>query len=284
MLSPVQSPLIERCRGQHRAPRLFHAPGRRLRGDLCGAQRRPRFGRRQGAGRRKPRPRRPMVRCGAGPAGHASTRSTPPTSSPSTAPIAGERPQADALVTATPGLVLGVLTADCGPVLFADPQARRDRCGPCRLERRARRRSGEHDRRDGGARRLAQTHRRLPRPLDQPPPLRGRAGIRRALPRNKPGLCGFLFAVRAAGPCHVRPAGPDAEKACRGRHRGRESRHLHLSGRSGLFLLSANGASQGSRTTGGRSRRSCSATENRTRSKAWHCISTARNMPTGCSV
>ena len=36
----------------------------------------------------------------------------------------GERPQADALVTATPGLVLGVLTADCGPVLFADPQAR----------------------------------------------------------------------------------------------------------------------------------------------------------------
>lgn len=36
---------------------------------------------------------------------------------------AGERPQADALVTATPGLVIGVLTADCGPILFADPQA-----------------------------------------------------------------------------------------------------------------------------------------------------------------
>lgn len=34
-----------------------------------------------------------------------------------------ERPQADALVTNTPGLVLGVLTADCGPILFADPQA-----------------------------------------------------------------------------------------------------------------------------------------------------------------
>lgn len=30
------------------------------------------------------------------------------------------RPQADALVTATPGLVLGILTADCAPVLFAD--------------------------------------------------------------------------------------------------------------------------------------------------------------------
>lgn len=36
----------------------------------------------------------------------------------------GERPRADALVTAEPGLVLGVLTADCGPILFADPQAR----------------------------------------------------------------------------------------------------------------------------------------------------------------
>lgn len=34
-----------------------------------------------------------------------------------------ERPQADALVTNTPGLVIGVLTADCGPVLFADPEA-----------------------------------------------------------------------------------------------------------------------------------------------------------------
>jgi YfiH family protein len=35
----------------------------------------------------------------------------------------GERPKADAIVTDTPGLVIGVLTADCGPVLFVDPQA-----------------------------------------------------------------------------------------------------------------------------------------------------------------
>ncbi len=34
------------------------------------------------------------------------------------------RPRADAMVTATPGVVLGVLTADCQPVLFADAQAR----------------------------------------------------------------------------------------------------------------------------------------------------------------
>jgi len=34
----------------------------------------------------------------------------------------GARPAADALVTATPGIALGVLAADCGPILFADPQ------------------------------------------------------------------------------------------------------------------------------------------------------------------
>ena len=34
-----------------------------------------------------------------------------------------ERPEADALVTATPGLVLGIVTADCAPVLLADRAA-----------------------------------------------------------------------------------------------------------------------------------------------------------------
>ena len=33
-------------------------------------------------------------------------------------------PEADALVTAVPGLAIGVLTADCAPILFCDPQAR----------------------------------------------------------------------------------------------------------------------------------------------------------------
>ncbi len=33
------------------------------------------------------------------------------------------RPEADAMVTATPGVLLGVLTADCQPVLFHDPDA-----------------------------------------------------------------------------------------------------------------------------------------------------------------
>jgi len=35
-------------------------------------------------------------------------------------PWAGESPRADALVTRTPGLALGILTADCAPVLFHD--------------------------------------------------------------------------------------------------------------------------------------------------------------------
>jgi YfiH family protein len=38
-------------------------------------------------------------------------------------PIDGVRPQADGQVTNRPGIVLGVLTADCGPVLFADAEA-----------------------------------------------------------------------------------------------------------------------------------------------------------------
>lgn len=34
-----------------------------------------------------------------------------------------QRPRADAIVTATPGLVLGIVTADCAPVLLADAEA-----------------------------------------------------------------------------------------------------------------------------------------------------------------
>lgn len=35
-----------------------------------------------------------------------------------------ERPKADAVATATPGIAAAVSIADCGPVLFADPEAR----------------------------------------------------------------------------------------------------------------------------------------------------------------
>ena len=39
-------------------------------------------------------------------------------------PWVGERPEGDAVVTATAGVIPGVLTADCAPVLLADPEAR----------------------------------------------------------------------------------------------------------------------------------------------------------------
>ena len=35
-----------------------------------------------------------------------------------------DNPRADGMVTAVPGIALGVLAADCAPVLFADPEAR----------------------------------------------------------------------------------------------------------------------------------------------------------------
>jgi YfiH family protein len=38
-------------------------------------------------------------------------------------PFSSERPRADAIVTNTRGLAIGVVTADCGPVLFADVDA-----------------------------------------------------------------------------------------------------------------------------------------------------------------
>lgn len=39
------------------------------------------------------------------------------------APFAtADRPKADAMVTRVPGIALGIATADCGPILFADPE------------------------------------------------------------------------------------------------------------------------------------------------------------------
>ncbi len=41
-----------------------------------------------------------------------------------TGPWAGDRPKADAMVTVSHDVALGVSTADCGPILFADGEAR----------------------------------------------------------------------------------------------------------------------------------------------------------------
>ena len=40
-----------------------------------------------------------------------------------TEPIIGDKPKADALVTNIPGQALSILTADCQPVLFSDPES-----------------------------------------------------------------------------------------------------------------------------------------------------------------
>ncbi len=40
-----------------------------------------------------------------------------------TEPFDGHRQKADAMVTDRPGIALGILTADCGPMLFADPES-----------------------------------------------------------------------------------------------------------------------------------------------------------------
>jgi YfiH family protein len=38
-------------------------------------------------------------------------------------PWGAERPEADGVVTATPGVICGALAADCAPIMFADPEA-----------------------------------------------------------------------------------------------------------------------------------------------------------------
>jgi polyphenol oxidase len=39
-------------------------------------------------------------------------------------PFEGERPKADGIVTATPGIAIAAVTADCGPILFSDAKKR----------------------------------------------------------------------------------------------------------------------------------------------------------------
>ena len=83
------------------------------------------------------------------------------------------RPRADAIVTRVPGLAIGISTADCGPVLFADPAGADHRRSPFRLARRGGRRVGSDRRCDGATRRRARPDRRRHRPDDQPAELRG---------------------------------------------------------------------------------------------------------------
>ena len=117
---PIASPLSDPAGIR---PRLLHAPRRRLAGRLCQPQLRARLQGRSGRRAREPRARLPLPR-------RRTSLLTAHQMHSATAVVVEqawspeERPRADAIVTATPGLALGVLTADCAPVLFADPQAR----------------------------------------------------------------------------------------------------------------------------------------------------------------
>ena len=142
---------------------------------------------------------------------------------------AHERPRADAIVTRTPGLAIGVTTADCGPVLLADAAGRRHRRRPCRLARRRDRRARSNDRSDGAVRGRPRPHGGGARADDPPAELRGRTGIRRPLHGRRRNQRTFLPALAAAGPRAFRSSRLHrrATRARRRRARG-GCRPLHL--------------------------------------------------------
>ena len=92
------------------------------RGHLCRAQLRPRLQRRAGGRAGEPRPRGRAPRRRTASSRRIRCTARPPSSSHE-AWATDERPRADAIVTATRGMAVGVLTADCAPVLFADAEA-----------------------------------------------------------------------------------------------------------------------------------------------------------------
>ena len=108
------------------------------------------------------------------------------------------RPRCDALVTATPGLALGVTGADCGMILFADQRARVIGAAHAGWKGAL---TGVVEATvdgDGAARRQARRHRRRAWPLHRRQILRGRPGVRRRL-RRRGRRHGALFHRPAAG-------------------------------------------------------------------------------------
>ena len=145
---------------------LLHPRRRRVGRALRQPQWRRRLQRRARQGRREPRPHGGQPRACGRSACSPPIRSIRPTWCGRRPWTRRERPRADAIVTRTPGLAIGVSTADCGPVLFADAAGRRHRRRPCRLARRAHRRARGDDRGHGKARRRprAASWRRSDRP------------------------------------------------------------------------------------------------------------------------
>ena len=109
------------ARAARHPPRLLHARGRRVDGRLCEPQRRRRLERRRRPTSRRTAPAWRRRSASRRSASSPPIRSIRPTWSSAEQPWArGARPRADAHRHARPGLAIGVSTADCGPVLFAD--------------------------------------------------------------------------------------------------------------------------------------------------------------------
>ena len=127
---PVRRDPDERSRTHDRAvaptARARHAFFTRSGGYRKGlrlAERRRRVGRCSGGGGREPRPDGRGVGLAPEPSAIPYQIHSPELSR-SRRWAADARPRCDALVTATPGLALGVTGADCGMILFADAEAR----------------------------------------------------------------------------------------------------------------------------------------------------------------
>ena len=122
MLTPFEADNLSLAAGH--PPRLLHAPGRHVARALCEPQLRPGLGRRPRGRHREPQPRgAPSRRLRRRRADRASGAQRRCRSSSTSSRPRDELAKADALVTKTRGLVVGILTADCGPLLFADPEA-----------------------------------------------------------------------------------------------------------------------------------------------------------------
>jgi hypothetical protein len=145
------------------------------------------------------------------------------------------RPHADAVVTDRPGLVLGILTADCAPVLLAEPTPESS-APPMRLEGRAWRRDRVRHGRDGIARRRPRPHRRGNRPGHRPQSYEVDEGLARRFAEADPDNDRFFSPGREAitssiSKAIVAPASPRPAST------GRGARPRHLFRRRPLLQL-----------------------------------------------
>ena len=222
-------------------PRLLHPRRRRVRGHLCQPQRRHRLeGRRANVAENRARM---AAALGVAPRALSDRLSDP---------FAGRRRRRRAVAagctaarrrhrdTHEPRLAIGVSTADCGPVLFADARGARHRRRACRLARRARRRGRGDHRRDGEARRRPRRIVAALGPTIRQPNYEVGPEFVDALSRQPTRQRAFLHAGAARRPraCSISPAISRARLDAR-RHRAvRGSRPVHLCRSRAILQLS----------------------------------------------